>query len=237
MAENNTKMEPLTFTTLYSKPFWNNTDSTKSKRFLVNLLNGGVQFTIESMGSDNKFTSGQKVSLTFMNFNDMALVNMVEEMINRMEDIIDHGKTIPKEGLCYHNNKSIKEATQKLEFNVFSPDDTARSKYSGYVKLSKKKDDGKFDDQIIWFGQAKNIFRSTESEKKPSRDYEAYTFLQDLSRIFKSIVARSSLSRDAHFKRYLDNSAKKDKNSTNNNNNNQKSNNYNNSSFDDDFDF
>ena len=136
-------------------------------------------------------------------FNHAALSNICKELMNRLKDI-NSGKKVEKDSLIIFSGRSLKDARQKIEFNIYSSDENAEFKrpFIGYLKLSKRKEaDDKWEDKIIWLPTAKVIYRSNET--KSATDYETYTMLQDIASSSDAIVSRSSLSRDAHLKKYL----------------------------------
>lgn len=199
---NNTKMDKIVSTELYGKVFWNNKDPEKNKRFTISLLNNSAQFTITDADKDGKF-KGDRFSVTMPYFNHAALSNICKELMNRLKDI-NSGKKVEKDSLIIFSGRSLKDARQKIEFNIYSSDENAEFKrpFIGYLKLSKRKEaDDKWEDKIIWLPTAKVIYRSNEN--KSATDYETYTMLQDIASSSDAIVSRSSLSRDAHLKKYL----------------------------------
>lgn len=199
---NNTKMDKIVSTELYGKVFWNNKDPEKNKRFTISLLNNSAQFTITDADKDGKF-KGDRFSVTMPYFNHAALSNICKELMNRLKDI-NSGKKVEKDSLIIFSGRSLKDARQKIEFNIYSSDENAEFKrpFIGYLKLSKRKEaDDKWEDKIIWLPTAKVIYRSNET--KSATDYETYTMLQDIASSSDAIVSRSSLSRDAHLKKYL----------------------------------
>lgn len=199
---NNTKMDKIVSTELYGKVFWNNKDPEKNKRFTISLLNNSAQFTITDADKDGKF-KGDRFSVTMPYFNHAALSNICKELMNRLKDI-NSGKKVEKDSLIIFSGRSLKDARQKIEFNIYSSDENAEFKrpFIGYLKLSKRKEaDDKWEDKIIWLPTSKVIYRSNET--KSATDYETYTMLQDIASSSDAIVSRSSLSRDAHLKKYL----------------------------------
>lgn len=199
---NNTKMDKIVSTELYGKVFWNNKDPEKNKRFTISLLNNSAQFTITDADKEGKF-KGDRFSVTMPYFNHAALSNICKELMNRLKDI-NSGKKVEKDSLIIFSGRSLKDARQKIEFNIYSSDENAEFKrpFIGYLKLSKRKEaDDKWEDKIIWLPTAKVIYRSNEN--KSATDYETYTMLQDIASSSDAIVSRSSLSRDAHLKKYL----------------------------------
>lgn len=199
---NNTKMDKIVSTELYGKVFWNNKDPEKNKRFTISLLNNSAQFTITDADKDGKF-KGDRFSVTMPYFNHAALSNICKELMNRLKDI-NSGKKVEKDSLIIFSGRSLKDARQKIEFNIYSSDENAEFKrpFIGYLKLSKRKEaEDKWEDKIIWLPTAKVIYRSNEN--KSATDYETYTMLQDIASSSDAIVSRSSLSRDAHLKKYL----------------------------------
>ena len=199
---NNTKMDKIVSTELYGKVFWNNKEPEKNKRFTISLLNNSAQFTITDADKEGKF-KGDRFSVTMPYFNHAALSNICKELMNRLKDI-NSGKKVEKDSLIIFSGRSLKDARQKIEFNIYSSDENAEFKrpFIGYLKLSKRKEaEDKWEDKIIWLPTAKVIYRSNEN--KSATDYETYTMLQDIASSSDAIVSRSSLSRDAHLKKYL----------------------------------
>lgn len=200
---NNTKMDKIVSTELYGKVFWNNKDPEKNRRFTISLLNNSAQFTITEADKEGKFKDGERFSVTMPYFNHAALSNMCKELMERLKNI-NSGKKVEKDNLIIFSGRSLKEARQKIEFNLYSADDNSEYKrpFVGYIKLSKRKDaEDKWEDKIIWLPTAKVVYRSAES--KSATDYDTYTMLQDIAASSDAIVSRSSLSRDAHLKKYL----------------------------------
>ena len=211
-------MGKIVTTQLYSKVFWNDKDQTKTKRFEIILFNNSVQFVITQMGPDKKF-SGQRVAATIGYLSPAAVMNVAKEMQRRMVKIIEKGEVQDKEALILYSGRNLKDATSKVEFNIFSQAENSefKSAFSGYIKVTNKKDD-KVDENIIWLGGAKNLYRGTQSDKKPARDFEVYEMFQEIASLFESIMGRYSLSRDNHMRKYLDSVYGNNTDQSNNNN-------------------
>lgn len=228
MAENR-PMEKITVTQLYSKPFWNPNDKGKNKRLVINLLNNSTQFVIQGADAEGKFSNGPRVAVTMNNFEEAAFIAMVKEIQNRMIRIVDRDEEVKKEALVYYTGQSIKEAKQKIELNIYSNEDKSKGKFTGYIKLAKRKEDDSFEEAMIWFGASKSYYRSSESANKPAKDYEIYHTLESIAVILEAVLARTSITRDSHLKRML--------NSTNGESGNDTSKNNSSYSGSDDFDF
>ena len=200
---NNTKMEKIVSTEIFGKVFFNNKDPEKNKRFTISMLNNSVQFTIYSADKDGKFKDGERFSVTIPYFNHAALSNICKEIMNRLVDI-NAGKKIEKDNLIIFSGRSLKEARQKIEFNLYSADDNSEFKrpFTGYIKLAKRKEaEDKWDERVIWLPTAKVIYRG--GENKSATDYDVYAMLQEIAATSDAIISRSSISRDAHLKKYL----------------------------------
>lgn len=200
---NNTKMEKIVSTEIFGKAFFNNKDPEKNKRFTISMLNNSVQFTIFSADKDGKFKDGEKFSVTIPYFNHAALSNICKEMMSRLSTI-NAGKKVEKDNLILFSGRSLKDARQKIEFNLYSADDNSEFKrpFTGYIKLAKRKDaEDKWDERVIWLPTAKVIYRSGEA--KSATDYDAYGMFQEIAATSDAIISRSSISRDAHLKKYL----------------------------------
>lgn len=200
---NNTKMEKIVSTEIFGKVFFNNKDPEKNKRFTISMLNNSVQFTIYSADKDGKFKDGERFSVTIPYFNHAALSNICKEIMNRLVDI-NAGKKVEKDNLIIFSGRSLKEARQKIEFNLYSADDNSEFKrpFTGYIKLAKRKEaEDKWDERVIWLPTAKVIYRG--GENKSATDYDVYAMLQEIAATSDAIISRSSISRDAHLKKYL----------------------------------
>ena len=114
---NNTKMEKIVSTEIFGKVFFNNKDPEKNKRFTISMLNNSVQFTIYSADKDGKFKDGERFSVTIPYFNHAALSNICKEIMDRLVDI-NAGKKVEKDNLIIFSGRSLKEARQKIEFNL-----------------------------------------------------------------------------------------------------------------------
>ena len=203
MAETKDKTEKLVSTELYSKAFFNSNDKAKSKRLVINLLNNSTQVAI--IQAEGKFSSGTRVAATINQFNFIMLYNACKEMISRLEDIIDKGKEVKKDSILIANGRDIKSATQKIEMNISSPEgnNEFKSKFTGYIKVTRKDVDGKEESAIIWLPTSRTVYRGNED--KPATDYQAYQVLQEMMMSAEACVARTSLSRDEHMRKYLKN--------------------------------
>lgn len=200
---NNTKMEKIVSTEIFGKVFFNNKDPEKNKRFTISMLNNSVQFTIYSADKDGKFKDGERFSVTIPYFNHAALSNICKEIMDRLVDI-NAGKKVEKDNLIIFSGRSLKEARQKIEFNLYSADDNSEFKrpFTGYIKLAKRKEaEDKWDERVIWLPTAKVIYRG--GENKSATDYDVYAMLQEIAATSDAIISRSSISRDAHLKKYL----------------------------------
>lgn len=200
---NNTKMEKIVSTEIFGKVFFNNKDPEKNKRFTISMLNNSVQFTIYSADKDGKFKDGERFSVTIPYFNHAALSNICKEIMDRLVDI-NTGKKVEKDNLIIFSGRSLKEARQKIEFNLYSADDNSEFKrpFTGYIKLAKRKEaEDKWDERVIWLPTAKVIYRG--GENKSATDYDVYAMLQEIAATSDAIISRSSISRDAHLKKYL----------------------------------
>lgn len=218
MADNR-PMEKITVTQLYSKPFWNPNDKGKNKRLVINLLNNSTQFVIQGSDAEGKFSNGPRVAVTMNNFEEAAFIAMVKEIQNRMVRIVDKNEDVKKEALVYYTGQSIKEAKQKIELNIYSNEDKSKGKFTGYIKLAKRKEDDSFEEAMIWFGSSKSYYRSSESANKPAKDYEIYHTLESIAVILEAVLARTSITRDSHLKRMLSSNNGESGNDTSKNNN------------------
>lgn len=199
------KAEKLVSTELYSKAFFNSNDKSKSKRLVINLLNNSTQIAIIQADAEGKFSSGTRVAATINQFNFIMLYNACKELITRLEDIIEKGKEVKKDSILIANGRDIKSATQKIEMNISSPEgnNEFKSKFSGYIKVTRKDVDGKEESAIIWLSTSRTVYRGNED--KPAADYQAYQVLQEIMMSAEACVARTSLSRDEHMRKYLKN--------------------------------
>lgn len=205
MAEyNNKQMEKLVSTELFGKVFWNNKDASKNRRFEIVMLNNSIQFVIKKQGDDKKFNK-DRFAVTFPHFNIVAFINICREALERLHKLIDKGLPVEHDkAMIMFSGRNLKETNQKIEINVCSPKDTGgdfKPKFSAYIRLSKRNDNDKFDDSIIYLNAQRSMFRG--GDETPARDYEAYQFFQEIIMVMEAVAARTSISRDAHMKKYL----------------------------------
>ena len=200
------EMEKLVSTQLYSKPFWNNNDPSKNKQLTISLLNNSTQVAITQAGPDGKFKDGKRLAVTMPYFNHTAFLNMCRDMQKRLIKIIEKNEKQEKEALIIWSGKNMKESNQRLEVNIYSTESSEfKAKFGGYIKLYKKDADGKEDSAIIWLPTSRTIYRGSKSDDKPAKDFDAFQLFQELELLMEAIIARTSLSRDEHLKKYLRN--------------------------------
>lgn len=179
------------------------------QRFRLMYFNDAYCFEITKADNDGKFKSkdAKSIAVYFSNIRPIEFANTFRELYMRIKRIND-GEKIPKEDnhIIHHNgkNNNIKDATQKITFNIYSNDkEDRKGAWSGYIRIDKKaKDSDKDENAVFFFGGARHLYRA--SDNKEATDYDVFTFLQTLEEIMKSCGARTNLSRHEHLRRWLE---------------------------------
>lgn len=199
MAEK--EKEVMVRTELFGYAYFGN-EKKNWRRLSIGYFNDMIYVEISRPDPDSDKNSFSKKSAIYLKKNNIEMsIYRAAETIARRIKRMDKGENLKSDGMVIFTGKDFREALVKLSFNAYNKDDRQIIAI-GIIKVDKDDKEKKLVDDIFYFSENASLYYRNK-ENKEVTDKEALNIFEQLAFIFKACSEGTSLSRDAHFRKYL----------------------------------